>query len=261
MASVHDWADVESAAKAAAGNHRKFTSFAWYERPEDDDRWTIVYTHNRDSTLLDQSNADAIEKAMEPHLESGDAVGESHNHWAVGWVAGYAIRVYRPDGTITEAFKTWCELQARLEDYLVLDETDYSNREHEATLEHIGLAGRRFLKDGVPDDWESQAFDWFWENNQRAVESTDDQGGYPDDDEMKDCLFELGWLDDDYMPPQGLHCHICGRLVCDWVEGNAKEVPPHYPHLDLNGHATPADPAATDACLGSGLEGVVEYLD
>ena len=42
---------------------------------------------------------------------------EHHNHWAVGWVDGYAIRVYR-DGKITEAFRTWHDLQARMNDYL-----------------------------------------------------------------------------------------------------------------------------------------------
>ena len=34
---------------------------------------------------------------------------ESHNHWAVGHVDGFCIRVYR-DGEITEAFKTYHDL-------------------------------------------------------------------------------------------------------------------------------------------------------
>jgi hypothetical protein len=198
MASVHDWTDVEGAAIEAAGNHRKFTSFGWYERP-DDDLWTIAYTHNRDSRLLDESNAEAIDKEMEPFLESGDVVAESHGHWACGWVAGYSIRVYRADGTITDAFRKWCEIQEKLEDYPVLDEEAYSAKEHEATLENIASVGRRYLNGEEPEDWECQVFSWFWDNNQRAVENRDDQGGYPDDDDMKDALADLGWLDDDYL--------------------------------------------------------------
>jgi len=57
-----DWTDIEAAAKEAAGNHRKFDCFAWHERPDDDENWCIVYVSNRDSGLLDQSNADASEE-------------------------------------------------------------------------------------------------------------------------------------------------------------------------------------------------------
>ena len=58
---------LEDAAKEAAGNWQRWTCFVWdRERDLDDaDNWAIIYTHNRDSGLLDQSNADAIAKAME----------------------------------------------------------------------------------------------------------------------------------------------------------------------------------------------------
>ena len=121
---------LEDAAKAAAGNWQRFESFCWFRESEidDPDNWAIIYTHNRDSGLLDQSNADAIAEAMEPFTEGDDAdvVFESHDHWAVGHVDGFSIRVYR-NGEITEAFKTYHDLMEQMDGYPVLDEEDYSN--------------------------------------------------------------------------------------------------------------------------------------
>ena len=64
---------------------------------------------------------------MEPFLdqEPCDVFEEHHNHFAVGWIEGYSIRVYR-DGRITKAFRTYYDLQQRLADYPLLDEEDYS---------------------------------------------------------------------------------------------------------------------------------------
>lgn len=197
MRAAHlDWSDVEVAAKEMAGNHREFACFAWWGEPEDSDNWAIVYTHHRDSGLLDQSNADAIAKCLEPFDE--DVISQRHNHWAVGHIDGYVIRVFRENGTITEAFLRYCELMDRMSDYPVLDEEDYSRREYEATLDNIREAGRRFVSDEAPDGWEGEAFSWFWDNCQGAIENRDDQGGYPSDDEMKEALGALGFLHDDY---------------------------------------------------------------
>jgi hypothetical protein len=195
-----DWANVEDAAQELAGNHRKFDSFAWWERPDDGDRWALVYTHHRDSGLLDQSNADELANELEKFTEGDapDVVSERHSHWAVGWIDGYAIRVFDSNDEITEAFRTYCMLQERMSDYPVLDEEDYSRREYEATLENIESAGRRFLADEIPEDWAGQCFSWFSDHNQRAVENRDDQGGYPDDEEMKEALDALGFLHEDY---------------------------------------------------------------
>ena len=100
--------DLESAAKEAAGNWQEFDCFSWHrqndiESPED---WAIVYTHNRDSGLLDQSNAEAIAEAMEPFTKgrNPDVVAEHHISWLCGWVDGYSIRVFKR-GRITKAFQ------------------------------------------------------------------------------------------------------------------------------------------------------------
>ncbi len=180
---------LEDAAKEAAGNWQSWTCFIWdRERALDaPESWGIFYTHNRDSGLLDQSNADAITEAMERFTDTDDpdVVMESHSHWAVGHVDGFSIRVYR-EGEITDAFKAYHDLMEQLDGYPILDEEDHSRREYEATLENINDAAWR-LKDEyeLPDGWESEVFSWFWDNRQSAVENRDDQGGYPSEDDLR----------------------------------------------------------------------------
>ena len=123
--------DIESRAKAAAGNWRRFESFGWHERPADAERWCVVYTHNRDSGSVDRANADSIAEVMQPFVDRGTVTTEHHGHWACGWIDGYAIRVFTSKGRITRAFRAWCELQDRLDDYAILDEEKLSEVESE----------------------------------------------------------------------------------------------------------------------------------
>jgi hypothetical protein len=180
---------IEDAAEVAAGNWMQFECFIW-ERARDldePDNWAIVYTHHRDSGLLDQSNATAIEKALEPFTEAEgpDVVVESHRHWAVGWIDGFSIRVFRK-GKITEAFRKYHKLAQALADYPILDESDYSQRETEATFENLADSTWRLDDEyDLPDDWESDVYHWFSEHDPAAVENTDDQGGYPDEEQLR----------------------------------------------------------------------------
>ena len=186
--------DLDHAAEEAAGNWQHFDSFAWHRAIDLDDaeNWAIVYTHHRDSGLLDQSNAAVIAKALEPYQDT-DVIAEHHGHWAVGFIDGYAIRVFK-DGKITQAFKIYHELAQALTEYPVLDEQDYSQRELEATLDNIGDAARLLDLDyDLPTDWESEVFSWLWDNNQAAVENRDDQGGYPRDTDLQDAFVALGY--------------------------------------------------------------------
>lgn len=189
--------ELEEAAKQAAGNWRKFESFGWHRASDldDADDWAILYTHNRDSGLLDQSNADAIHKALEPFTDGDDpnAVAERHHHWACGWIDGFAIRVFR-DGQITEAFKAYHDTAERLADYPVLDEEDYSRREYDATLENIADAARSLKHEyDLPEGWEGEVFSWCWSHNQRAVENRDDHGGYPSEDDLQAAFDAIGY--------------------------------------------------------------------
>lgn len=186
---------VNDMAKEAVNNHSKFQSFAWHDEPEDSQEWCIVYVSNRDSTLLAESNAAVIAKELEPFLEDSNMIrSERHSCWANGYRDGYAIRVFT-DTTHTEvtpAFKKWCELALALEDYPVLDDSDYSRREYEATLENIESEGYNHLKENVPEDWSRKVFGWLWENNQRSLESEDDQGGCPSEEDVCKALKALG---------------------------------------------------------------------
>src|SRR4051812_16175893 len=50
---------LDDTAAGLAGNWKRFDSFAWFRRRgiADADAWAVIYTHHRDSGLLDQSNA------------------------------------------------------------------------------------------------------------------------------------------------------------------------------------------------------------
>jgi hypothetical protein len=126
---------LTGAADLAAGNWKRFEDFAWHHPPEvvDLDSWALIYTHNRDSDILARCNAVDISEALAPFAEAEepDVVFETHSHWACGHVDGFAIRVRRPNGDITEAFQTYHALAERLADYPVLDEERLSRMEAE----------------------------------------------------------------------------------------------------------------------------------
>ena len=183
---------VEEAAEKAAGNWQDFTCFWWIRANEIDapEDWAIVYTHNRDSGLLDQSNAAVIRTAMKPFADADDpdVVFESHSHWAVGHVDGFSVRVFK-HGEITPAFQRYHELAMARDEYPILDECDYSEREYEATLENIPLAAWRLVDQyELPEDWAGQVYGWLSDNDQSAIENTDDQGGWPSEEQLAEAF-------------------------------------------------------------------------
>jgi len=187
------FATVEEAAEELVGNWMEFDSFSWDRSNEiDADQFCLVYTVNRDSGLLDQSNAEAIAEAMKPFLDR-DVMEEHHNHWACGWVDGYAIRVYRR-GRITKAFRTYHELSLRLADYPILDEDDYSNRVYEATLANIDDAAWRLKKEyDLPSNWAFEVYRWLSDHDCSEIENDDDRGGYPSELWLQRAFDALGF--------------------------------------------------------------------
>jgi len=178
--------ELEAAAKEAAGNWQHFECFSWHRATElnDPENWAIIYTHHRDSGLIDQSNAEAITEVLKPFL-SKDIIAEHHNHWAVGWIDGFSIRVYRR-GHITRAFRAYHQLAQRLTDYPLLDEQDYSNREYEATIKNLADAAWKLKNEyELPEGWEQSVYDWFSNNNDSAIENRDDRGGYPSEEQLR----------------------------------------------------------------------------
>jgi hypothetical protein len=188
---------LDDAANEAAGNWRRFSCFVWFRERDipDPDNWAVIYTHNRDSGLLDQSNSQQIAEALEPYTEGDDpdVVMESHDRWAVGHVDGFSVRVLR-DGRVTDAFRTYHDLAERLADYPILDEEDYSRREYEATVENIADAAW-CVKDEyeLPEGWEGDVYSWLSDHRQRAIENRDDQGGYPEEDDLRAAFDALAY--------------------------------------------------------------------
>ncbi len=187
---------LKQAARAMAGNWRDFKGFAW-NRPEvldHADDWCLVYTHHRDSGLTDQSNAAAIDAALRPSRDSADLFAEHHFHWAVGWVEGYAVRVYR-GGRITPVFRVWYGLARRIARDELLDEADHAARQCEAAVENIAIAGWRFQERyDLPAGWEQQVFTWLWDHRDSALQDCDDQGGCPSEEHIEAALQALGLI-------------------------------------------------------------------
>jgi hypothetical protein len=106
---------------------------------------------------------------------------------------GISLLVYRR-GKITRAFRVYHELAQRLAEYPILDEDDYSKREYEATLENIPNAAWKLKSEyELPEDYESAVYHWFAEHDCVAIESSDDQGGFPTEEQLKTVFNALGY--------------------------------------------------------------------
>lgn len=192
--------DIATLAKDAAGNWRKFRCFAWHRASdlEDADNWMIYYTSNRDSSLREQSNEAEIDKRLKRFTYGAhpSVVAERHNHWAVGYVDGYSIRVFDKRGRITKAFEEVYRIREVLADQLLLNEEEYSEREYNATLENY-RSELYSLKGQLPDGWEAEVYSWFHDNGlELCTENRDDQGGYADKEQLLEALEDLGLLPD-----------------------------------------------------------------
>jgi len=191
--------DLEEAATEAAGNWKQWDSFAWFRDSEieEPENWFIYYGHHRDSGLLDQSNSAQISKALRPFIDADtehpDVIEEDHSHFLVGWIRGWSVRVFQ-NGEITEAFKRLHGLLERLAGYPILCEHGYSEIELEATWGNIPLAASGIVDDyDVPYDWSEHVYQWLSENLPNSLENTSDQGGWPDEDDLREAFEALGY--------------------------------------------------------------------
>ena len=187
---------LEEAAQQAAGNWKSFDHFVWFRQDiEDADDWCIIYNQHRDSGLIDESNAQVIQRELTKFTESDDpdVVPERHDHYLVGWLEGFSIRVFR-NGEVTPAFTQYMELQNALEDYALLDDEDYSRREYEATIENIADCAWRLKHHyDLPEDWQQAVYSWLSDNECSKIENTDDQGGYPSEEALQAAFEALGY--------------------------------------------------------------------
>lgn len=184
--------DIDDAAKECAGNHRKFDSFGWFSRPEDDENWMIYNISHRDSGILDESNEHVILKELAPFMEGDDpdVYQERHSHWAVGHVNALIIRVYKGE-EITKAFKTLHELMVAIEGYPVLDDSDYSQREYDAQIEAIENEAPWAGDHERPEDWANQVWSYLWDNDQSSSLFERDEP-YIDKEDIAKAMDEIG---------------------------------------------------------------------
>ncbi len=192
-----------------AGNYKQFHSFYSNLSSRDDhELWAIFYTHHRESSLLELANHKVIEKIIEPFCVGVDEDAEgheiypdceaiTHRHWAVGWIAGYQIRIFRDSSKTekTEAAMAYEKILQRLENYPILDENLYSDMEYEATLENI----QRLCKEMATEGWQlgdiedatQRAYNWLSEHNPNSLENNGDQGGHPSEDDLIEAFIGL----------------------------------------------------------------------
>ena len=190
---MHTEDHLEDFCKEYEGNWKEFDSFGWRnDYIEDPDRWGIRYTSNRDSSLIDKSNEAVIDKIMEPFVNRGVAFHESHNHFACGHIDGYSFMVRTKKGKPTAVARALCEIALSLANYPLLDESDHSEREYEAAMEGIRDNFPSDIDiDLIPENWEAEVFDWLWDNNQRELENSDDQGAYPSTKAVQEAINAL----------------------------------------------------------------------
>lgn len=110
----------------------------------------IMSSRHRDSDNLQNSNFDYMVKQLtkligeeDDEISRGEFSGisnwhiESFNHWLVGWVEYIVVKVYNSDNETTEAFNLMHDFNRAIEDYPVLDEEDYSEREYNDLINYL----------------------------------------------------------------------------------------------------------------------------
>lgn len=113
--------------KSLLANTRAVGDSAYFgDRPE----WLIAFSENRDSDCLARSNfrcfKTALEKSVPAELREDLVSVERFSHWACGWIDYLIIN---PEAVATVALAE--KLQAKLDDYPVLNEEDWSALESE----------------------------------------------------------------------------------------------------------------------------------
>jgi hypothetical protein len=155
----------------------------------DYDGYVCIYSKSRDETLLGISNYENIKDMLKdiPNIEENN-----FTHWACGYID--VIMIHKDN--ITEDIQNKImDIFDRLDGYPVINEEDYSQKELDSTLENIDSAASGYTKTDLPDTWLNDVYNWFWNNDQSAIENSDDSGGYPDKDQIIKALKALNFFD------------------------------------------------------------------
>lgn len=150
----------------------------------------VFLGRNRDSGLLDNSNFEVALNSLGG--ESDNIQIHRFGHWACGW---FELILINPKAE--DIIKQCEDMLNALSDYPVLNDEDYYKREYESTLENIKDSAKFNAHIDLDDNQLYQVYSWFENNNQRAIESLDDNGGYPDDNEIITALKALNLYTED----------------------------------------------------------------
>jgi hypothetical protein len=90
----------------------------------------VVYSRNRDSNVLEQSNFEAALKLLGGECEDKVIIIRS-GHWGCGWLE--LLLVHKDDSHVAIAEN----IHEQLESYPVLNDIDYSDRVYEAVVDNI----------------------------------------------------------------------------------------------------------------------------
>jgi len=104
----------------------------------------MPFGRNRDSDHSDESNFDAALKLLGGESDTVEIV--RFGHWACGWVEYLFVHPSRKAETDA--------ILARLEDYPILDEDDFSAREHEAALQSWDDYGCREFANALRNEFD-----------------------------------------------------------------------------------------------------------
>lgn len=102
----------------------------------------FVYGRSRDSDLVVESNFEALLERLGGESKSVEVVRDSH--WAVGWVESIRVSI-----KAKKKLKIALEALNSLEDYPLLDETDYYERENDKLEDDFRFYRDEFLDNAV----------------------------------------------------------------------------------------------------------------
>lgn len=94
----------------------------------------LIYSKNRDSSLLEQSNFDCILAELEQYddPENPAVYTFTASHWACGWIEYIIVNETDNEKLLTVAGEIVCALS----DYPVFSEDHYSEVQHDAICDH-----------------------------------------------------------------------------------------------------------------------------
>jgi hypothetical protein len=129
----------------------------------------ILYTHNRDSGPLDESNFDSIKKILDEKKAVYEIV--SFNHWLCGWVEEILIHESEKDSLIIGN-----DILKQLDDYPVIDEEDWSNRENDLFYESFNDWGYKDALSALADKFNLEIYDYKEEEFKALLLEKDSRG-------------------------------------------------------------------------------------